>query len=50
VLRAETRNRVVDRVRLVAFAREPVAHLLFGKLASREHLEPVEICVIRQSV
>ena len=43
-LLAQSRNRSVDGIRLVASAREPLANLLFRQLASAEHLQTVDIC------
>lgn len=39
----------VNLLRLVAFAREPLAHLRFGELAARDHLEAVQVSLMHQT-
>src|SRR5579871_3891972 len=41
---AQPRHRGVDRVSVVSFARQALAHLLLGELAAREQLQAVDIC------
>jgi len=41
---------IVDRARIVALAGKPVADLLFGKLATGQQLQPVDVgCASRQT-
>src|SRR4029079_16881242 len=42
-LLAQTRNRCVHRLRVVAFAREPLAHLGLGQLTPRQHFQTIGV-------
>jgi hypothetical protein len=47
---AQSGDGIVNRVRIVALAGEPLADLLFGKLATGQQLQPVDVgCASRQT-